>query len=144
MLTKSTSDKVLSISEKLKAPKTEKAKYNMHLAKQKQFANHVYKEKPKLSKEEVHIIRSNATSGEKNGMYGKGELVSGGNNGHANIRYFYKNEVFECRKDLINYLTSIGLYITNSALRILVKNKATDRLYSMYSNILKDLSWEYK
>jgi len=82
--------------------------------------------------------------GSKNGMYGNGEKVSGGNNRHATIRYFFNDKVFECRKDLVTYLTSEGYNITCSAIRTLVSNKGTFRLYSKYKEVLDNLSWEYK
>jgi len=88
--------------------------------------------------------RKEASAGKNNGMFGKGYKVAGGKNGHASIRYFYKDKVFECKNDLIDYLESIGLHITKSAIRVIVQGKGTMRVYNMYKDILDNLSWEYK
>lgn len=97
------------------------------------------------------IARANAVkagigvfSGESNGMYGKGYLVAGGNNGHASIRYFYKGITFECRKDLITYLVSNDINITTSAIRKVVHGTGTRRVYEMYKEVFDYLTWEYK
>ena len=83
-------------------------------------------------------------NGESNGMYGNGHLIAGGRNGHASIRYFYKDLTFECRKDLITYLEESGIHITTSAIRAVVHGFGTRRVYEMYREVFDNLSWEFK
>lgn len=84
------------------------------------------------------------TRGKNNGMYGNGHLISGGRNGHASIRYFYKDKSFESRKELLEYLSSINVIITASAIRTVVHKKGTRRVYNMYRDVFDNLRWEYK
>lgn len=84
------------------------------------------------------------SKGEHNGMFGNGEKISGGNNGHASVRYFYKDKTFETRNELVDYLHSIGVNITRSAIRIMVHGEGTRRLYNMYKDVFDNLSWEFK
>ncbi len=84
------------------------------------------------------------TSGKNNGMYGKGYLISGGNNGHANIRYFFKGQVFESRKELIEYLHNNGYKITSSALRRVIRGIGTKIVYDKYKDVFDNLNWELK
>ena len=84
------------------------------------------------------------TSGENNGMYGKGYLISGGNNGHANVRYFFKDQVFESRKELLEYLHSHGYNITSSAIRRVIRGIGTRIVYDKYREVFDNLSWELK
>jgi hypothetical protein len=88
--------------------------------------------------------KSKLTKGEKNPMYGQGHKIAGGNNGHASIRYFYDGKTFECRNDLLDYLNSKGINITSSAIRKLVHNTGTLRVYNMYKDVFDNLEWEYK
>lgn len=84
------------------------------------------------------------TSGKNNGMYGKGYLISGGNNGHANVRYFFKDQVFESRKELLEYLHSHGYNITSSAIRRVIRGIGTRIVYDKYREVFDNLSWELK
>ena len=93
---------------------------------------------------EAQAVRSKNSSGEHNGMYKKGYLISYGNNGHATKRYFYKDLIFESMKELLEYLNKDEKVITKSAIMIFTKGEATKRLFKMYGDILKDLTWEYK
>lgn len=88
--------------------------------------------------------KSKANAGTGNPMYGQGHKVAGGNNGHASIRYFYEGAVFECRKDLLAYLKSKDIVITSSAIRALIHNRGTRRVYTMYKEVFDKLEWEYK
>ena len=88
--------------------------------------------------------KSDLTKGEKNPMYGKGHKVSGGKNGHASIRYVYEDLIFECKKDLIKYLNDQNISITSSAIRAVIHNRGTLRVYNMYKEVFDKLSWEYK
>lgn len=83
-------------------------------------------------------------SGSKNNMYKKGYKIANGKNGHASIRYFYKNLVFESRKELLEYFKSKNIKITTSAIRAMIHNNATMRAYTMYKDVFDNLSWEYK
>ena len=71
-------------------------------------------------------------------------LISNGRNGHASIRYYYKDVVFESRKELLEYLHSKNLNITSSAIRKVVHNTGTLRVYTMYKEVFDNLRWEYK
>lgn len=87
---------------------------------------------------------THANYGANNGMFGRGEKISGGNNGHASVRYFYEGQIFECRKDLLVYLTNQGYNITSSAIRKVIHNTGTSRVYNMYKEIFDKLTWEFK
>lgn len=88
--------------------------------------------------------KSKANAGKGNPMYGNGHKVAGGNNGHASIRYFYENKTFECRKDLLKYLNDQNISVTSSAIRAVIHNRGTLRVYNMYKEVFDKLSWEYK
>ena len=81
------------------------------------------------------------TSGNLNPMYGKGYKLSGGNNGHATIRYFYGGDTFECRKDLLPVLKAKDARISTSTIRKLIGGSA--RVLREHP-ILREVSWEVK
>ncbi len=83
-------------------------------------------------------------SGAKNGMYKNGYKIANGNNGHASIRYFYLDKTFESRKELLEYLWSNNIKITSSAIRKIVHNTGTLRVYNMYKDVFDNLKWEFK
>lgn len=83
-------------------------------------------------------------SGKNNSMYGKGYKISGGKNGHATIRYFYKNKVFECRKDLMTYLKNEGNEISECIIRNFVNGDLNLKLKDSDIITLQNLRWEHK
>ena len=74
-------------------------------------------------------------------MYKKGYKVAGGNNGHATIRYFYEEQTFECRKDLLSYLNTKGIKISSQDIANFVNN---NKISSKYSDILMKITWQKK
>ncbi len=108
---------------------------------------------PKHTVHKKHVIRDLETfrkqksaqcSGSGNNMYGKGYKIAGGNNGKAVTRYFFKDRVFECRKDLVTYLNSIGVSITTSAVRTLESGGYGDLFSRRYKEVIDNLRWEKK
>lgn len=85
-------------------------------------------------------------SAENNPMYGKGYLLAGGRNGHANKIYTYNEKDFMCRNDLKSYLNSIGYNVTNSSLRSLVdvSEKNHSRTYRKFPDLVNKITWRYK
>lgn len=93
------------------------------------------------SAKEQRLNNSKSKSGKNNSMYKKGYKVAGGNNGHATIRYFYEEQTFECRKDLLSYLNTKGIKISSQDIANFVKN---NKISSKYSDILSKITWEKK
>lgn len=89
-------------------------------------------------------LKVSGLKGEANGMYNNGYKIANGNNGHASIRYFYKDKTFESRKELLEYLQSKNIKITSSAVRKVIHNTGTLRVYNMYKEVFDNLKWEYK
>ena len=95
--------------------------------------------------EKKHELWREKFSGSNNPMYGKGHLLQGGRNGHATRRFFYKNLTFDCAKDLIKYLNSIGYtQITKSVIIRLVNGKSKKRAYNKFKDVFDNLRWEFK
>lgn len=94
--------------------------------------------------EAFSLQKSLQCTGDSNPMYKKGYLISGGKNGHATRNFYYKDKAFDCMKDMLEYFDSINLHITKSAVMTLVAGKATNKLYKMYGEIVKDIRWENK
>ena len=92
--------------------------------------------------QEARMARANY--GKANGMFGNGAKISGGKNGHASVRYFYEDRIFECRNDLLEYLWGLGIKITSSAIRKVIHNTGTARVYHMYKDVFDKLRWEFK
>lgn len=90
------------------------------------------------------VLKIQGNKGSKNGMFGQGHKVSDGRNGHASIRYYYKDLIFESRKELVAYLQKSGIKITYSAIRRLMNNQSTLRNYNMYKEVFDNLYWRYK
>lgn len=83
--------------------------------------------------------------GASNGMYHKGYKVAGGRNGHANMLYTYNGLIFQCRKDLVNYLKeSVDNRVTESVIGRLVRGQSTLRAYIKFKGIFDNLTWRYK
>lgn len=99
-------------------------------------SSYTIKDKDKVSK-----IRSKSSSGKNNGMYGKGYKLSGGNNGHATIRYYYRDTAYECKNDLLKVLQEIDYKISKSTIRKLI-NGSTRVLRE--HPVLHEVSWETK
>ena len=74
-------------------------------------------------------------------MYGKGNLVSGGKNGHAARRYFVGELTCECRNDLVEYLRGFDNKISRSTIERFVNGSERVR---REHKILEGLTWEYK
>lgn len=96
------------------------------------------------SSKEQQIRNSIAKSGSNNSMYNNGYRVAGGNNGKATIRYFFKDHIFECRKDLVNYLNSIGIQISHNDIYSIVNKTFGKRTEKKFQVVIDNLRWEYK
>lgn len=94
-----------------------------------------------LTPEQKHAIYSKVSSGKNNPMYNKGYKIANGNNGHATIRYYFSNNVFESGKELILYLKKYDDKISNSTLRKL--RQQSKRVLKEHP-VLKQVSWEEK
>lgn len=110
----------------------------------------LHSEKLTGTKHEHHIIKDAASykkqksdqcSGSGNPMFGHGELVSGGKNGHATTRYYYDNKTFECRKELVDYLKSFDNKICVSTIRKL--ERGSTRVLREHK-LLSEVRWEAK
>ena len=88
--------------------------------------------------------RKQISSGKNNNMYGKGYKVSGGLNGKATKRYFIDSKVFECRKDLITYISLTYYHISPLTLRAIEAKSYGNRIKRKYSYIIENLKWEDK
>lgn len=93
---------------------------------------------------EMREHRRELSRGSGNNMWGQGYKVSGGNNGKAKVRYFYENKMFECRKDLLHYLTDTGYKIPVSVIRAAVQGQLTPLHQRRYGTILSKLKWRNK
>lgn len=108
---------------------------------------------PKHTVHRKHVLRDpeafkqqkrNQCSGSGNNMYGKGYKIAGGRNGKARTRYFFKDKVFECRKELVEYLCDQGLNITTAVIRTIESGQYGKLFKHRYQNIIEDLRWEAK
>jgi len=96
------------------------------------------------SSKEQQLRNSIAKSGSNNSMYNNGYRVAGGNNGKATIRYFFKDKIFECRIDLVNYLNSIGIPISHNAICNIINKTFGKRTEKKFQVVIDNLRWEYK
>lgn len=94
-----------------------------------------------IMSDELRATKSKLASGSNNPMYQNGAKISGGNNGHAVIRYFYAGQIFECRNDLLTVLINIDNRISKSTIRKLI-NGSTRVLRE--HPVLKEVTWEVK
>lgn len=108
---------------------------------------------PKHTVHKKHVIKnieafkkqkSDQCSGTGNNMYGKGYKIAGGNNGRAKTRYFFQGAVFECRKELVEYIIKIGLKATDSVIRTIESGQYGDIFKHRYQFIIDNLRWEDK
>lgn len=89
--------------------------------------------------------KSKQNSGSNNPMYGNGYKVSGGNNGHAKIDYYFNDIKFECRKYLVNYLKQNGFpAISVSTIRGIENGSYGIRIANKYAYIIENLTWRFK
>jgi len=86
-------------------------------------------------REAYHKMRSELTSGENNGMFGKGYKVSGGNNGKADKIYTYKGIDYLCRLDLFNRLIEEWYKLSKTALRSFCFGEEGTKLKSKYPEL---------
>ena len=93
---------------------------------------------------EAQKRNSIAKSGKNNSMYGKGYKLAGGNNGKAIYNYYYKGLKFDCRLYLIQYLKSIGIDISENAVRNIQNNTYGIRIAKKFKDVIDNLSWELK
>lgn len=108
---------------------------------------------PKHTVHKKHVIKNieafrkqknDQCSGSGNNMYGKGYKIAGGNNGRARTRYFFQGIVFECRKELVEYIIKIGLKATDSVIRTIESGQYGDIFKRRYQFIIDNLRWEDK
>lgn len=97
------------------------------------------------SNPEMKKKRSYINSGSKNPMYGKGYKVSSGKNGRATKNYFYKNSIFETRKDLVKYLKDVeNICISDNTIKLIVNKNYGIRIKMKYSKEVLDIYCEEK
>lgn len=88
--------------------------------------------------------KSELTKGEKNPMYGHGDKVSGGNNGHAIYIYTYKEIDYQSRKELLEVLKKEYTDISTSTIRKIIRNDYTDKIGVKYRELIANLTWRLK
>lgn len=60
-------------------------------------------------------------------------------------RYRYLDKVFECRKELVEYLKSNGYpNISPNTILNIEKNTFKNRTFKKFKTVINNLSWEYK
>ena len=96
------------------------------------------------SSQDMQLRNKLSKAGANNNMFGKGYKVSGGNNGKAVIRYFYKGQTFECRKELLEYLSSQGINVSANAIRNIINRTYGIRIKNKFEDVILNLTWEYK
>lgn len=84
------------------------------------------------------------TTGENNPMYGNGEKVSGGKNGHAIYIYTYKGIDYDCRDALMHVLKEEFPTISESTIRRIMANNYTARISKKYQPVIDELTWRLK
>lgn len=87
---------------------------------------------------------SKSKSGSNNSMYGHGERVSGGKNGHAIYIYTYCGVDYYCRDALMIELKKEFPTISESAIRRIMSHKYTQRISSKYQFVIDNLTWRLK
>lgn len=94
--------------------------------------------------EEMRARKSASASGPNNANYGHGERQSGGRNGKATYDYWYEDKYFECRKYLLEYLNSLGIEISDNALRNIQNGTYGKRTERKFAVVIQKLSWRLK
>ena len=92
--------------------------------------------------EKLYINKYNST--DKSLGYNIATGGQGGNNGKAVIRYFYKGQTFECRKELLEYLSSQGINVSANAIRNIINRTYGIRIKNKFEDVILNLTWEYK
>ena len=112
-----------------------------HHPKHTTHKKHVLKDREAFRKQ-----KSDLSSGSRNGMYGKGYKLAGGKNGKAKTRYFFEDKVFECRKELAEYIVSAGINtrVTEATLRAIESGKYGQLFKNRYQYIIDNMRWEAK
>lgn len=112
-----------------------------HHPKHTTHKKHVLKDREAFRKQ-----KSDLSSGSRNGMYGKGYKLAGGKNGKAKTRYFFEDKVFECRKELAEYIVSAGINtrVTEATLRAIESGKYGKLFKTRYQYIIDNMRWEAK
>ena len=78
-------------------------------------------------------------------MYGNGHKVSGGKNGKAITNYWYNDILFECRKDLVNYLKqNVDTSISTNLIRNIERGTYSNRTINKYKYLIDSIRWEAK
>lgn len=117
------------------------------------YGNNTNGHHPKHTVHRKHVLKDpesfkqqkrDQCSGSGNNMYGKGYKIAGGKNGKARTRYFFKDNVFECRKELVEYLCSQGLSITTAAIRTIESGQYGELFKRRYQAVIEGLKWEAK
>lgn len=105
-----------------------------------------HKHKPHIIKDPVlySSVRSLASSGDKNPMYGNGEKVSGGKNGHAIYVYSFEGVEYQSRDELMVVLKDRYPTISESTIRRIQSNNYTEILSKKYQYVIDHLSWRLK
>lgn len=93
---------------------------------------------------ELQEHRRKISSGINNPNYGHGERQSGGNNGSAIYDYWFKDNYFECRKYLLEYLNGIGIKISDNALRSIQNGTYGKCTKKKFSYVIENMSWRLK
>lgn len=89
-------------------------------------------------------LRRRQTAGNKNPMFGHGERVSGGKNGHAIYIYTYNGTDYQCRDELMVDLKKEFPKISESAIRRIMSGNYTKRISNKFQAIIDNLSWRLK
>lgn len=87
---------------------------------------------------------SERSRGEKNGNYGHGEKIRGGNNGKAIYIYTYLGVDYLCRDDLMKVLQVDYPDISESTIRRIMRGQYTVRTTSKYQYVIDNLTWRLK
>ena len=94
---------------------------------------------------EMQKRKSQSLSGENNPMCGNGHKVSGGKNGKAVTNYWYNDILFECRKDLVNYLKqNVDPSISTNLIRNIERGTYSIRTINRYKYLIDSIRWEAK
>lgn len=95
--------------------------------------------------EEMRQHRRDISMGKNNNMYGKGYKVAGGKNGRATKWYRFKDIVFNCRKDLFQYLKNQKIKdINENAIRNIENKTYGKRTLNKFRYVIDNLTWGYK
>ena len=79
-----------------------------------------------------------------NPMYGHGDRISGGRNGHAIYAYTYKGSEYQCRDDLMVVLKREFPSISESTIRTIMRGNYTKRISNKYQEVIDNLTWRLK